>query len=322
VSNSSTFSFKTLVRDLLLILALLWLGDWLVGRFVVPLFAPEAAPRFRSGNPDPNRPYGLLRSAALARADLLILGSSRALAHYDDQLLSQALGLRAYNAGSPGFGLLQARITFALAQKQHPVRYVLFDMVYVPREDRMIHRLEPWLGNDPVVAQVLASPDWRDRLKMRSHAYRCGGSLFDLVADYGKSPATWGFRPKQGELTAPPGDSEISESNEALPAYYGSHLEEFARQVKGAGAQLIFVESPSWRQSYPGVPTRALRQCYERVAREHQIPLLKLGLQELPQLAYSRYFSDVFHLNASGAGEFSRVLAARLKRLKDKSSLQ
>ena len=318
MSTSSTSSFKRLGRDLLLIFLLVVLGDVLVGWLVVPLFQPERAGRFRAGEPDPKHPYGLLRSAVLSEADLLILGSSRALAHYDDRLLSEKLGVRAYNAGSPGLGLLQARATFAMAQKHHPVRYVLFDLVYVPREDHMIHRLEPWLGSDPVVDQVLDSSDWRDRLKMRSSAYRCGGSLFDLLQDYGKSPARWGFRPKTGELlNALPPQLEEPASALELPAYYPKNLEAFADEVEAAGARLIFVESPSWQLSAPEVPTTALRAATLKVSQSHRIPILKMGLNELPQLAQPQRFSDAFHLNANGAEEFSLRLAQKLGPLLD-----
>ncbi|MCP6341459.1 hypothetical protein NL462_27265, partial [Klebsiella pneumoniae] len=82
------------------------------------------------------------------------------------------LKLRVFNAGSPGMGVLQARATLALARRHHPVRFLVLDCVFVPNEDRMVHQLEPWLGSDPVVDEVLAG-DWREWLKTRSFAYRC-----------------------------------------------------------------------------------------------------------------------------------------------------
>lgn len=301
-------SWTSLLKQWTLVALLVLLADRLIGALLLPLYAPDR-PAWRAGQLDVNHAYGHLRSAVLARADMLIVGSSRALTNYQDELLSRELGLRVYNAGSPGMGVLQARATLALARRFHPVRYLLLDEVFIPKEDRMIHQLEPWLDSHPVVNEVLQS-DWRERLKTRSYAYRCGGSVFDLAQDYGKAGRPWGYQALQ-EISARPPDLRPN-LPARLPDWFPEQLDALAQDCQKGGVTLILCASPTLT---PISPEQPVAMAYQRLAQRYH--LWQLPAPSLP--ADQDYFFDTIHLNRQGAELFTGELAVNLRGIKNSS---
>lgn len=298
-------SWTSLTKQWALVLLLVVLADRLLGGLLLPLYAPER-PAWRSGEVSVNHAYGHLRAAVLARADMLIVGSSRAITNYQDEALSRELGMRVYNAGSPGMGVLQARATLALARKQYPVRYLLLDEVFIPNEDQMIRQLEPWLDSDPVISELLAG-DWRQWLKTRSYAYRCGGSLFDLVQDYGKSTPRWGYQNLQ-EIDARNPDLRPNLPRE-LPDWFLRNLDALARDCGAVNVQLILCASPTWE---PVSPEQSLARAYRQLAEKFK--LWQIAPEDLP--ADHEYFFDPVHLNQHGAKVFTASLARKLESIR------
>jgi hypothetical protein len=306
-------TWSSLLRRLLAVGICVTLFDLAVGQLVLPLFAPTRAPVFRAGQCNLDHAYGNMRSAALSPAEVWIMGSSRASAHYDDELLSRRLKKQVYNAGAPGMGVMQARATWALANPDRRVKLVILDAVFIETERDLIRRLEPWLGTAPVVEEIVLRGDWKEELKTTSRAYRCGGSLFVLVEDYGLPGQRYGYQSHKGVLTTDlPFEAEPETGGRPVPDWFAEQLEKFITEVQSAGAELVMVESPAWRSESADAAGAGMRELYRKLAEKHGLPFWCLNLRELPRLADARYFSNIYHLNQQGSQIFTDALAVKL----------
>lgn len=305
-------TWQKLARDWLIVAVLLFGLDKLVGALVLPLYLDLGAAVTRAGMVNKSHAYGYLRAATLADPEVLILGSSRAVSNYNDELLGRRLGKRVYNAGCAGMGLLQARDTFALLRKSGKVRLVILDIADMPRENITIRRMEPWTGVEPAIDDSM-DLGWREWVKTRSHAYRCGATLFELWEDYGKGAPVSGFEPWPGEVKG--SANQTFSYNQPAPGWFEHNLKKFVDEVQSSGAGLVFVESPCWRKDLTLGSAGNVERLFYNVAQKSQVPLIRLSLEKATALARNRYFGDPFHLNRDGADIFSDLLADEIHKL-------
>ena len=63
------------------------------------------------------------------RSDVIILGSSRAIHHYDPQILSDTLGLTCYNCGEDGMGILLMYARYRAIRERYVPRLVIYEVL-------------------------------------------------------------------------------------------------------------------------------------------------------------------------------------------------
>jgi hypothetical protein len=247
---------------------------------------------------------GQVNSAVRARADVLVLGASTALHHYDDQALTDRLGLRAFAAGVNGRGVIFSRGLLALIAAVHPPRLVVFDVSYSDRDRTSAQLLSPFYGRDPVVTGILAR-DWRNRVKLASRAYRYNGLLLPMLANRGTPPMTWGFEPLDGALPADAVPGGAARLDRGLGPWFERELRQLVTDTRRLGARIVFVESPTWGGR---VGPQAMA-AYARVARDLDVPFHHLTPERCPELAHATLYRDRVHLNRRGAALFTRRVA-------------
>lgn len=252
---------------------------------------------------------GQVNSAIRARADVLVLGASTALHHYDDHALTDWLGLRSFAAGVDGRGVVFSRGLLALCAAAHPPRLVVLDVSYSDRDRTSAQLLSPFYGRDPVVTGILGR-DWRSRVKLASRGYRYNGLVLPILANLRTPPMTWGFEPLDGALPAdaPPGGA--ARPDPGLGPWFDRELRQLVRDARGHGAHIVFVESPTWGGR---VGPHAMAE-FERVARELDVPFHRLTPERCPELAHAALYRDRAHLNRQGAELFTRRVADLLER--------
>ena len=299
MTGETTLSARTVAGRLLGFALLLALLDAGAGRLLDALHATVGRGQL----------VGVVNSAIHARADVLVLGASTALHHYDDRALQERLGLRAFAAGVDGRGVVFSRGLLALASATHAPRLVVLDVSYSERDQASAQLLSPFYGRDTVVTAILAR-DWRNRVKLASHAYRYNGLLLSILTNHGTPPMPWGFEPLDGALPANAVSGGPARSDRGLGPWFGRELERLVADARGRGARIVFVESPTWGGR---VGPRAMAEL-ERVARELDVPFHHLTPERCPELAHAALYRDRAHLNRQGAAVFTRRVADLLVR--------
>src|SRR5262245_14229524 len=106
---------------------------------------------------------GLLNYALTQEPQVLVLGSSRAKYHIKPSVLTEKLGLTAYNAGLNGQDFLYSVMLYDLWKRRHLHPRILVLTIdiesLIPRETEVnaAHILAPYQDESPLVAEILYS---------------------------------------------------------------------------------------------------------------------------------------------------------------------
>lgn len=265
---------------------------------------------------DGERTGGLVRAVVdHPQTDVLLLGSSRVRRHLDPRRLEAALGRSVRNAGCDGQGVAYARSIAALARAHgsHASLYVVdvnpFDLIDA-REARS-GVLSPYYGQSPVVDALLEARSTWAPLYLQSHTYRFNSSALPLLfrALRGREgDDDRGFAPLASRQSPIP-DAAPSVGvvgTHVAQARGLAHYEALVREAREANVEVVFVVGPV-RDSWTADDMRRIAAIEARV-REAGATVIDLRRVAMP----STRWVDAIHLDAEGADELSRRLAASL----------
>lgn len=249
--------------------------------------------------------------------DLLIFGSSRAIHHYNPQIIGDSLDLSCYNCGQDGNGVLLYYGWWQIIKEHHRPKAVICDVtpsfdLYVGEDN---HKYLGWLKElyeRANVSDIFEDVDKTEKYKMMSRMYRYNSKFHQIVADFVYPlyvVEANGFLPLQGEVdTMRIRKEKTGEAVEQVrfDPLKIAYLNKFVDAADGV--KLIFVVSPMWY----GMNAENLRPIKD-ICRERHIPFLDFS--NAPKYVHNNeYFKDGTHLNARGADEFTRDLVVELKK--------
>ena len=288
---------------LLLILAV---GDFLIGKGMDYVYANVMSGGQRRNNFIANE----------MDADILVFGSSRAIHHYNAQLIQDSLGLSCYNCGQDGNGIMLDYGRLLLVKKRYTQKCVIVDVT--PGYDLLkstdgidLGWLRPYYDNEGIKA-MFADIDGKEKYKMLSSAYRYNSFFLTRLASYlsGKveEDKTKGFMP----IDSRPGDVRINKMLSFSDVEYDSlKLDYFSKLIDlAAGSRLYFVISPVWYD----MKTRREEEIkpLKAICRQKGIPLVDFT-NHPKYLRNDSLFHDGTHLNSLGADIFSRDVVQILR---------
>lgn len=246
--------------------------------------------------------------------DILIMGSSRAHHHYDDKILSDSLGLKVYNAGVDGNGVILADGLYSLLSHRYTPKLVIFDVeqafdIDVYKDDdnnkRYLSYLKPYFF-EACLNEIFASYGWREKVKNYSGLYRYNTDCFNVIKNFVTSTSIpeYGFSPSKGAMEE---EREIIHSGNAeVDSFKIDYIKKFIRDVKNSGADLIMVASPKYGEHSS--------ECYalvKEICKENSIPFWDYYTDERFQRL--DYFKEPMHLNGVGARAFTEEVILNLK---------
>lgn len=247
------------------------------------------------------------------KADLIVIGSSRANHHYHPGIIKQRLKLTYYNAGRDGSYLFYHYAVLKGILKRYKPKIIILDFgitEFVKNQESYdrISYLLPYYKTHPEIRSIIELKSSAEKLKLISKIYPFNSSLVTIIAG---NPAF--HMTKDGDKE---GYIPLYHSwNEPLISYNSSERYEFdTTQVRiyklliqdciNAGVKLYVVASPYFHKSKSA-------DCSivegKRIADLYNIPFIDFSGNEYftarPQL-----FDDSYHLNDQGARIFSGML--------------
>ena len=247
--------------------------------------------------------------------DVLILGSSRALHHYDTPFLSDTLGVDVYNAGQKGNGIIFADGVLEMVLKRGKPRLVLVDIepafdLYVSPEDHADKRYISLLKSyyrDPDVGNILKDVSREEWIKAHSGMFRYNTCFLTMLSDYlaPKETPRGGYVPLHGVMTAePPVPDSSPKTLDSLKLKY---LRRVVSLSRSAGVPLVFAASPKYASEDDFTPLKEL--CEEE-------GILFLDYHDCARIVlHKELFQEAVHLNADGARAYSRLVANDIRAL-------
>lgn len=249
------------------------------------------------------------------KADCLILGPSTANHHYNPDIISDSLGMSAYNAGKDGEGFLHQYLLFHAITKRQPPKLVILDLdrsslYYEPKNYDRLSLMNPWYDQDTVFSSVINLRGKYEHLKMKSSIYRNNSTLHKVL-----EPIFPVDRPSNGYIPIdcqPHVEIKLEERklNKELriDTVIVSYLQRMMQECKALGIQMVVAISPSfiiWKGSDPS---------YDKlinICKSNNVAFIDNG-----QLFYEHpeYFKDCFHLCKNGAEEYTKYFCKYIKR--------
>lgn len=248
--------------------------------------------------------------------DILIFGSSRAIHHYNPQIITDSLGMSCYNCGQDGNGIILFYGLWQMIKQHHKPKMIIYDIStsFDLFEGESNQRYLGWLRADydrPGIKEIFAEIDPTERYKMMSMLYRYNSKFMQNITDYVHPIFTIegnGYFPFEGEMDT----LKIRKPTSLLnrPSYDNIKLDFLCRFIDDIkDVQLCFVASPLWYGSDENV----LKPIKE-ICNKKKIPFIDFS--NSPKYVKNRvYYYDGVHLNSKGSDEFTKDVMAAYKRL-------
>ena len=249
--------------------------------------------------------------------DLLVFGSSRAIHHYNPQILTDSLGLSCYNCGQDGNGILLFYGWWQIIKEHYHPKIIIYDITtsfdLLIGEDN--HKYLGWLKESydrTNIRKIFEAVDPTEKYKMMSQMYRYNSKFHQIAADFVYPIYTVkanGFLPLNGKVDTMRIKKKYNFKQNKKPQFDSlkiSYLNKFIEEAEGT--KLIFTVSPMWY----GIAPEQLSPIRE-ICQQHNIPFLDFSND--PKYVHNNiFFKDGSHLNALGADEFTRDLIIELRK--------
>lgn len=245
--------------------------------------------------------------------EIVLLGSSRCIHHYDATLISDSLGMSCYNCGTDGNGIILMYPRYKLITARYKPKVILYELSLgfdiTANEDN--HTYLRWIRsyhNHKPVEDVILSVDPIEKFKMLSQSYCFNSEFFQLLLDniHPINNGERGYRPLEGIMNhnLEVSNKPVEFSVDSLKLHY---MKALINECKENNIQLVFALSPSYKKEYDGD-----YQLLFDLAEENGVPVLN-HFCDTNFVNKKEFFVDRTHMNKYGANKYSEVISEELK---------
>lgn len=254
-----------------------------------------------------------------AEEDVLVFGSSRAIHHYNPEIIEDELGMSCFNCGDDGDGIILAYGRLLMLKERHHPKVVIYDVnpsfdLEVNDNHKYLGRLKSHYDRD-VIKPIFNAIDKKEKYKMVSHLYRYNSkflqNLFVFATGRANDDGIKGFRPSKGSLDrmkVKDTDQNGIDKAYELDTLKIRFINEFIDSCEGA--TLYFVVSPIWY----GMNEMKLKTIRD-ICEKRGIPFFDYS-NDPKYVRQDKWFKDGVHLNSIGADEFTDDLVQQIITLK------
>lgn len=251
--------------------------------------------------------------------EILIMGSSRAVHHYDPRIVEDSLGLSCYNCGYDGCGSITAYGLLNILSKRYSPKAIIYEITpefdYLKTDKDNTKYLGPLknyydrAGIDSVFMTVSPTERW----KMCSYMYRINSKAIQMLSEniMKRNETIKGFQAKGTSMSYEP---IIDETHKELQ--YDDvkikYLKGIISLCKKHEIKLVFSVSPSYKKTDSYVYAYA-----EDLAKVNRIPFITHYSDTMINRNKENFYDQV-HMNMKGAQTFTKVFVSELKSIIEK----
>jgi len=247
-----------------------------------------------------------------ATEDVIIMGSSRASHHYVPEIITEKTGMSCFNAGQDGNGIILQYGRWKMMSERYTPKLIIYDIsssfdMAVNDNMTYVDRLKPFCRDLTVkdyVSEVFPMEHFKTLSSMYCYNYKIIEMAFDFLrrGDYMQSR---GYIPLNGHIRKEIiGKAKLEKSHsietDSVKLFY---LEQFVKEARKKGAQVLFVVSPSWKG---GDLTADAYSIIKAIAEEYRVQFVEYIDSEICNNPDN--FEDSSHLNDKGARAFTHDL--------------
>ncbi len=272
-------------------------------------------------NIDRNSQYGdsFTREYITARCneDIIIMGSSRGNHHYVPQIISNSLKLSCFNCAYDALGILNMYGRYLLTTRTHTPKILIYDVftrfdIYDDRSDHLqsLDGIKQY-ANEPEIMSIFDDVTPMEHYKLQSLLYRYNTKVFLLNSEIKtKWPSPkLGYTPLEGIMEHEPEPYTAEYTNQEPDSVKLKYMRKLIHAAQSKGTKVILCISPRY-----GTTLNADLDPIIKLAKEEKVPLLN-HYTDKRFTTKKEYFKDSFHLNHTGATEYTKVVANEIKQL-------
>ena len=252
-------------------------------------------------------------------ANVIVMGSSKAVHQYVPDILSDSLGMSVYNCGQRGNGIIYVYGRLATIYDRYIPKVIIIDVIKgydldINDNSRYLDFLKKDYGTNAVVDSLFLKVDEWNKYKMMINCYRYNSTICDLLINtVSKNRERF-----QSDGYARLKGSKISKVKTVKGAQKTQPVEldplkidclERLTKEKKEDCTLVFVISPTYslidKNDYAIV---------RDICKKHNVPLLEYE-NDKRFVGKSHLFYDFSHLNDDGARCYTQLLASDIKRI-------
>jgi hypothetical protein len=266
--------------------------------------------------------YSLFNS----KEDVIIYGSSRAICHYNPQIISDSLHMSCYNAGRDGgYGILiqAAQISSLLEYHIPKIIIIEFDFIYMDYraiDYQKLNILLPYANLNQNINELIELRSPYEKFKMLSKIYPFNSDIINIIRynisakksrlnEVGYYPVASQNKIISTDKNYPYVICPILDENKFKA------LEQIITLCKTKKIALIFINSPIFRGDELVENKQSIASDKAiRLLNENKIPYLDFS-NDTTISKHMEYFYDIGHLNEIGANIFSRMVVSQIKKI-------
>lgn len=253
------------------------------------------------------------------KADILILGSSRACHGYIPRIFENRLHYTCYNAGREGNFVLYNYALFKSITKHYKSKMILFDirpydLEYMPYEYDRLSILLPYYDNHPEIRDVLDMRGPFENLKHLSSIYPYNSLVLQIIRGNVRTGSksedgNEGYVPLHKTMEPQKLKSwTLTDCN--IDPNKIEALEDMISVCKKENIELIFVYSPMWVK----LENSRCNELIPQLCAEKGVKYIDIS-NDTTFMNHPQYFEDITHINDEGARIFTNMLIDRLSNI-------
>ncbi len=249
------------------------------------------------------------------KADVLIIGSSRANHHYIPKMIQDSLNLSCYNAGMDGCVLLYQNAILKSVLKRYVPKVIILDFIGGLEDEElsydMLSMLTPYYDTHEEIREVVEQKSPFEKIKLLSNIYPHNSEVYNILRNTNhsnKRVTDNGYKPEEGVW-----QKEMDTIKTVIPYEFDKTIlaanKEFLHLAKNSGAKVIVIYSPI----YLSFKQKQEIDFMKKLCKEQKIPFWDFSNDSL-FLNNKKYFKDVKHLNHIGASLYTNIIIEKLKK--------
>lgn len=265
--------------------------------------------------------YRTTYSIEKTKADILIFGSSRANHHYNPDVFEKRMNQSYYNVGRDGNFILYHSAVLKGVLKRHSPKIVILDIVHGEFEQNQysydrLSSLLPYYRSHPEMRSIINLKSRYEKIKMLSYIYPYNSLMFTIAAgnaEFNKKRKSdiKGYVPIT-RIWYEPIQIDNSSSCYEIDSIKVNAYKTFIQDCIHSKVKLYIVCSPYFIKSNHTDCSVIIGQ---EIAKENNIDFFDYSKDSI-FMNNSRLFSDIAHLNDSGAIVFSNMLIDKINKIK------
>ncbi len=257
------------------------------------------------------------------KADMLVLGSSRANHHYYPKVFEKGLDMSFYNAGRDGSYIFYQYAMLKGILKRYTPKIVILDFMKkeFAREPGSYDRLSsllPYYDNHPEIRPIIRLKSKFEEFKLLSQIYPYNSSMLTIaigntVYNKKREQDIDGYIPLKNEWSA--SLKSVKVINYEFDSLKVKTYQSFINDCRNAGVKLYIVCSPSFEKDES--PDKSVKMAKE-IALKNNVAFIDFSNN--PIFFNNQLFTDIDHLNNTGAIKFSEILVGEINSLDHEKS--